>query len=150
MSKDSEYLVELIPFGDIDQLYPVWQQLKPMIESNKSSWSYYYTIDSIRDRVLTGAWQVWVIFDKDRAIKYAKLTRIIKYPKKRVIDSALFLGKGIVKDKKAIRQFCQVIEYWAKANGIELARIEGRRGWIKVFARFGYHLCGVVILKEIK
>lgn len=120
----------------IDQLRAeldrVWPWLEKAIERSGGT----HHKEHLLARIFAGKAQLWT--EEDGAC----VTTIEKY------DTGLLEVYGWLAggELEAVQRIVARIEKWAKANGINRARIEGRRGWVKALP--GYRELATVICKE--
>jgi hypothetical protein len=111
---------------------------RPWIEAALGYSGGTHDFADVVDMIGTGQLQFWP------APKGCLVTEIITYPKKRVLN--VFLGGG---DMAQILDMQDAVTAWAKAQGCDATTIQGRPGWERVFAKYGWKRTHTVLSKDI-
>lgn len=100
--------VQLVP---PDQVYGVWDKVKPLIEASLNVGFGYTTIDQAK-MLLTKGLQTLLIAVDEGEIVGAMVVEFVNYPNERVIFLVELGGKAVV-DQSVLDQ----VEDWARQNG---------------------------------
>jgi hypothetical protein len=100
--------VQLVP---PDQVYGVWDKVKPLIEASLNVGFGYTTIDQVK-MLLTKGLQTLLIADDEGELVGAMVVEFVNYPNERVIF-LVELGGNAVVDQSVLDQ----VEDWARQNG---------------------------------
>lgn len=100
--------VQLVP---PDQVYGVWDKVKPLIEASLNVGFGYTTIDQAK-MLLTKGLQTLLIADDEGELVGAMVVEFVNYPNERVIF-LVELGGNAVVDQSVLDQ----VEDWARQNG---------------------------------
>lgn len=121
----------------IEELQAELDRVWPWLEASLVPYGDTHRKEHVLARILAGKAQLWTEDDA------ACVTTVEKY------DTGLLEVYGWLAggNLKTVQQIVARIEAWAKANGINRARIEGRRGWVKALP--GYRELATVICKEL-
>ena len=103
-----------------DKVEPIWPLVEPLIQKAIDRGQGEYEAGDILAFLLSRDMQLWVSDD----LEAAAVTQIIVYPRRKVCSVLLVGGCGLHQWKNT-----KVIETWAAAQGCELMRAHGRRGW---------------------
>lgn len=94
-----------------DQIYTVWDEVKPLIEASLDVGFGYTTIDQVK-LLLTKGTQTLLLAVDDGQIAGAMVVEFVNYPNERVIFLVELGGKAVV-DQSVLDQ----VENWARQNG---------------------------------
>lgn len=137
-------VVELVPHTDVVHLDKVWNEIEPMLMEYEEVWGFLYTIDWIKNTIMSGAIQVWILRDAlDSPVKLVYLTQIMKYPQRDVLEVFFTCGEGLFKHQDLL----EVVEQCAVRSGVEISKIGGRRGFERLLKRRGYRMENVTFTK---
>jgi len=109
---------------NLDQLDRCWPWL---VAALKRTGVKHHTYASLRSDLLAGRAMLWP------SEHGAVVTECVIEPDARVVRC--WLGGG---DMKAILAMVPGIEAWGRAMGCNVASVEGRKGWERVFRPLGY------------
>lgn len=130
-------------FELIEKMWPV---VAPLLEpAVKRSNGCYETSDVYAD-IQTGHQELWVDVDENDALKInaAMTTMFDRYPRKKSLKVVFAGGK---KMKKWFPEFVELIEGYAKENGVTMLECYGRSGWSKIWP--GARINGVGTVKDL-
>lgn len=94
-----------------DQVYTVWDEVKPLIEASLNVGFGYTTIDQVK-LLLTKGMQTLLLAVEEDKIAGAMVVEFVNYPNERVIFLVELGGKAVV-DQSVLDQ----VEDWARQNG---------------------------------
>lgn len=94
-----------------DQVYGVWDEVKPLIEASLNVGFGYTTIDQVKLLLTKGA-QTLLLAMEEGKIAGAMVVEFVNYPNERVIFLVELGGKAVV-DQSVLDQ----VEDWARQNG---------------------------------
>lgn len=117
----------------------VWPHVAPWIAERVVARSNgEFSLEGIAERLLTGEWQLWVVFDGSyRAVLATELT------KEGIARVHFATGRGAEDWKHLIGE----IEEWARDNGSSRLRMYARKGWAKHLPDF--KMTHVVLEKDL-
>jgi len=104
-----------------------WPKVKDLLKKSVKFTYGRYTLDDIYDVLVSGEYQLWVVYEKDEFIA-ALATTITQYPQRKCVCIHFIGGTQLSKWKDKflfnLRRFARDM----KCDGIEAT---GRPGWIK-------------------
>lgn len=108
----------------------VWPKIHDMVVEamDKAKVTDYYGLDDVFRMISLKEMQLWICVSK-RQIKAFAMTKIVKYPKRQVID--IFLTGGRDMDEW-VQELWQTLKEYGKNNRCEEIRAFGRKGWTRV------------------
>ena len=112
----------------------VWRWLEPALKAGRDS----DTREDIEQQIATARAQLWL------GEGGALVTQLIKADQGRFVHC--WLGGGSL---RALLDMRGGIEAWGRSMGCDFASIDGRKGWDRVFARFGYERAGLEMVKRL-
>ena len=110
------------------QVEGIWEYVEPFIKTGLERGSVF-TLEQIREGLLTSNFQLWVWQ------KHEILAVLVTA----VIDKACVLLCSAGTEMREWSQHIDLVEDWAKSNGCERIRVQGRKGWSRVL---GYTIEG--------
>jgi len=110
---------------------------RPWIEAALEHGHGGHTFDDVASMILTGRLQLWP------AERGCLVTEIVVYPRCKVLN--VFLGGGEIDQ---LADMHGDVIAWAKAQGCTMATIQGRKGWERAFAKYGWKHAHTVLTKE--
>ena len=131
-------MVRGIPHWEVDFL---WVTIEPMIEKALKRGLGEWAAADIRAALLNRDMQLFAAY-RDSKIQAVMVTQILSYPQMKVCDLVLCGGEGLGFWKDNISD----VEAWASQQGCRMARLFGRRGWIKAL---NWQEAYTVIYKEL-
>lgn len=99
-----------------------WTRIKPLIERALTYGNGEWDAGDLLTLLLREEMRLWSAGD----FKAIAVTRVVTYPRKKICDVILVVGDGLKEWGRS-----QEIEIWAKAQGCQLLRCYGRRGWAR-------------------
>jgi len=139
-SRDEVELLAIPPEG-IEHVWPVARSQLALA----CSWTRKADLDVLRERLLDGFGQLWVIWVPGQKMSLATCVTEIE-----IADSGwktarvVLLGGGRL---EMWRHLMTDMEDWAKSESCDAIEIVGRPGWRRVFPE--YQHCETVIAKEL-
>ena len=107
-----------------------------------------YTIFDIRNEIISGKQQLWILFYGDNEMMMAATTMICFYPRKTTL-CVMFLGSN---DDTLWAKYRELVvgkfESFAKDNGCDGIECTGREGWARVLEPFGWKKSFTVLEKN--
>jgi len=141
-------MITFVPSKYVDLIY---DEIRPLYEKAAKRSLGYSTADDYEYFVYNETHQLWVILSKDEDIVAIILTTIEETDNKRVLY--IFALASIGDGDGAIHEFKEEVldelDNFAVINKCDSIRIEGRRGWKKIFSSSGYKEVAVVLEKDI-
>lgn len=111
---------------DPKQIEPFWEKAAPWIKDAMERGDLG-TFSDVRDDVLNGAALLWLVWS-DPIILGATVTQIIVQENRKICMIVACGGE----DAQAWLHLISKIENYARAEGCELVRIVGRKGWMRM------------------
>lgn len=100
--------VQIVP---PDQIYSVWDKVKPLVEASLNVGFGYATIDQVK-LLLTKGMQTLLVAVEEDELAGAMVVEFVNYPNERVVFLVELGGKAVV-DQSVLDQ----VEDWARQNG---------------------------------
>ena len=130
--------ISLIPTDHCERMMNVaLQLLAPAIKRSSGRW----TIENVRDGLIEGREQLWLVFNKDKDIVAATTTMIQAYPNMDMLE-IIFLG-GVGFDEWS-ESSVNVLKNFAKDCGCDGIETIGRKGFLKPMKGRGFNTPYVV------
>ncbi len=119
----------------VEELNQIWPVIEPKIAAAlEYSWGEMIPND-YGQRICDQTMQLWLIFDvKTRETIGLLLTEIVNYPRVRVCNVTLVNGERM----DEWFPYLETLEDWARQQGAEQLRWQGREGFIRKLRDFGY------------
>jgi hypothetical protein len=139
-----DYYLAIVPPLHVND---IWFKVLPHLMKGKEYWEDFYTIEQIKDALVLGRQQLWVMVDRPgKILLFACLTQIDEFPNKRVLR-ILYLGgsdlhRGMIKEMAKI-------EKWALEKGATMVDFLGRPEWAGLMKARKYEVPGYVFRKEL-
>ena len=111
-----------IPVEFLDAL---WPEVRGYVEQALRHSAGEYHVDDIRDEAEAARVQLWAVLE-DAEIVAAGATKILNYPRRRILECFLLAGEGFERWGEC---FTRELEGFAVHQGCHIARVTGRRGW---------------------
>lgn len=128
------------------QVLSDWDSLEYLLDMASEYWEEHYTLEQIRQLLLTGALQFWHLRREERALPYlGAMTRIDVYGLKKVLNFVWLGGESF----DEILSFLWVVELWAKKVGISEIEVTGRGAFERVLRGSGFERTHVVLRKRL-
>ena len=127
-----ELQISLVPLFAVEK---EWDRVKNLLKVATDMSGGRYRISDLKQKLVSGEFQLWVIFDQKFEIIAAVTTTCIEYPDGKFL-SGQFLGGTRLDDWKD--KFCDVFDGWGRDCGCKSVELTGRSGWSKVLAPNGY------------
>lgn len=134
---------------DFERLAPHSKQITAHFKRLAEKFPHDVTVQSIAMECISGARQLWLVFDEDDEMVAVCMTQV------RTIDAT---GKKIVtltshagdEGLSCVPAMCAEIEAWAAEQGADFTAAEGRRGWGRELKKMGYREYATVWRKPIE
>lgn len=123
--------ISIVPVNYIES---IWPQIEEYIKG-AADYSYgRFTVEDIKEGVLTKPQQLWIAFD-DKKIYGAVVTEIYVYPQ--TVALTMHFTGGI-ELKKWKNEMLQMLQRFGKDHGCKIIESYGRPGWEKIFKNDGF------------
>ena len=132
--------------NDVDWVN-VWSELGPMLDEHRQAWEMLYTKAHFAEMVRSGDMQLWRVYSTEtgKTLTFI-LTQVTKYPKQRVAEVILAIGKEFTDHLHLITFMEQVAVYY----NLKLIRFTGRLAWKKLLRHYGYSLRDANYYRELE
>ncbi len=110
-----------------NDIHLVWEDVRPLI-NRALEHSYTHGLGDIADGLFTGYMNLWVYGE----FQAAMVTQVLEDHHGKFCLLLTLSGDNFDEYK----QYLDVIEAWAKAEGCKEMRIYGRRGWLRKLPEF--------------
>lgn len=127
-----ELKISLVPLFAIER---EWERVSDMLKRATDQSEGRYDIEDVRERLLSGEFQLWIIFDRQLQIVAAITSTFTHYPRCKSL-SGQFLGGDRLDEWKD--EFCEIFDNWGRDNGCKFSELSGRAGWSRVLSPNGY------------
>lgn len=127
-----DLLVSLVPASDIAV---IWNQVSSMLKRATDLSQGRYKLADLRDKLVSGEFQLWIVFTRGGEIIAAITSTFTIYPQGKAL-SGQFLGGARLEDWRD--NFCEVFDNWGIDNGCKFVEFTGRAGWAKALQSNGY------------
>lgn len=111
----------------------IWQIIKPLLVKILDASKGEHTERTLFDAITSGEFQLWLAYSKTR-LDGIILSRFVRFPSGLVV---LFVqgaaGEGA--DFHLVSSL-ETLKSYALKSGVTDVRVEGRKGWVKKFAKF--------------
>lgn len=142
VAEDKDFIVSVVPLNSISS---VWPFVEAWLDRYPALWNRCQTKESLLENLTTGGLQLWLV-SRDSEIYLAFLTEVTHYP----THSSLFVVWAVGKElKRYVRIALSGIESLAASRGISTVYIEGRLGWQKILAPYGYKYVHTTVGKQV-
>lgn len=135
----SPLVLRQVPVPCLREVWPhVGGMIKSVVDRSKGDW----TIDGIVDRLLSGDWQLWVIYDGQfRAVIATEL--FLEMSGRKAARTVFATGLGA----KQWVHFQTELESWAQSMGCEKYTSLARKGWARYLT--DYKITHVLLEKDL-
>jgi hypothetical protein len=114
----------------------VWPKIEGFLDGAARYTYGRFTVDDIKNSVLTTDQQLWVAYDDKTEEPYgAVVTQVLTYPR---MKSLVMHFTGGIELPKWKDQMLDLLQRFAKDNGCVVIESYGRDGWEKVFKDDGF------------
>lgn len=113
-----------------------WDKLCVLLEESPETWANYYNLHNIYQQIEVGELQLFVIL-KDFSMEFAMLTRVNRYPKVTTVNCIWCSGREI---DRFLPMALESIDRFAYSVGANMIKLQGRFGWKRLLAPYGYGL----------
>tara|TARA_R110000803_G_scaffold75203_2_gene139524 strand:+ start:744 stop:1178 length:435 start_codon:yes stop_codon:yes gene_type:complete len=129
----------------------VFEQVKHLLQKPIDRGLGEYTIDQIRDLVISGRQQLWVgIDDKTGDFIVSAVTQIIPRVSGQTHMETILTGAVENTMEKWFEESAEALEEFGRLNGADHFIFYGRLGWRKMFKKRGYKEYYVAMSKDLK
>ena len=125
-----------------DRLVSVWHVAAPLLKKAFDRVDYPFSMDEILGKVEACDMQLWMTHN----LQMAWLTRILVFPRYKVLEVVAAGGKGI-DDWLAASD--ALFTAFASHHGCKYVEVQGRPGWTKVGQPLGYSPVWTTLRKEV-
>jgi hypothetical protein len=125
--------VSLVPPQFVDQ---VWNECVPHLRHAINMSAGRYNMHALYDKLISGEFHMWIVFDHNRKIIGVNTTTFHHYPTGERSVWGQFLGGERLAEWQD--QMCDIIARWAKDNKCSFIEFTGRPGWGRLLSRNGY------------
>lgn len=140
----SNLQVSLVPCWEVKN---IWDRVSRMLKLATDQSQGRYGLNDLKDKLDSGEFHLWVIFDPKYEIIAAITSTFTQYPQGKFL-AGQFLGGERLEEWKDI--FCQVFCNWGRDNGCKSIEFTGRAGWAKVLAENGFKEVFRIYQRELK
>ena len=135
--------ISAVPAEMLDQVWEsVFDYLVPAVERSHGRWS----MDSLKEAILQGTQQLWVVYEGDQPIKGVATTEIQDYPNKRMLAIQYLGGRDL---NGWAFSMLEILENFAKATQCQGIEATARKGFWKWMKDYEYQNAYTVFEKEI-
>ena len=113
----------------------VWGYVNFLLDKNPELWNTGHTKDSIRTALEQGMLKLWLVVSGAQVL-FAFFTQNSVYPNARILSVVWGSGARL---SEYIGLVLSALENVAAKTGQHFVSVEGRDGWKKPLANFGYH-----------
>lgn len=121
-----------------------WSAMEKELLRVPHIWNTYWTVDSIREAILCGAWQAWG-FGPEGVVRLTVITRVSGFPAGAVLQIILAWGNSL---DILLPVMEATFERVAQVTGCGYCEFHGRPGWQKKLS--GFERAGVVLRKKVE
>lgn len=139
---------EVVEVGRLEGVHflQYWPAIAGELRYIPHVWSDWWTLDSIHDAVLQGAWQCWVV-GTDETIRGVVMSQIVVYPANRIFQIVLAFGEGLL---SYVPHLEGAFEKFASDSHCTLCEVTGRPGWGPHLRRIGFHQGTTTFTKTVR
>lgn len=117
-----------------EEVIHVWGTVEKLLERAVAySNGRFDTVDLYMD-ILKGDQTLWIAFDEDRKIHAAATMRVVQYPGMKVLRIESLAGGKMA---EWVADAHTTASRYGKESGCSRIEAFGRKGWQRVFAKFG-------------
>ena len=127
-----------------EKIWLYWEHVSGYIQDSLKYSDDAYNLDSIKDSLIKGIMQLWVILD-DKDVCAAVVTQAVSYPNQKVIEILFIGGSGMSSWLHLIND----IKLWSKNLGYDAVQIYGRPGWEKLLDKYGFYKTHVLLRTKL-
>jgi hypothetical protein len=121
----------------------VWPHVFGMIAGACGRSNGRHTTQSIYQTLLGGTRQLWLVHHEDK-IEACFVTEIVIYPLTKRCHIVIGTGRG----RGNWQHLANMLEGWAKEQGCDGMESIARKGWARVFGRWGWSMTHVFLEKQ--
>lgn len=143
-----KYRVVCTQDWDYEQIAPYTKQITAYFKKLADQFPHDLTVQSIGMECISGARQLWLIFDGDDMVAVCMTQmRTVDATGTKIVTLTSHAGdEGLA----CVPDMCRVIEKWAAEQGADFTAAEGRIGWKRPLEKQGYKLYAAVFRKPVK
>ena len=131
----------MIARDELRALSDAFEEARPRIDAALEHSLGEYTTDDLKDMVMRGRATLW------HTEGYSGVTKVVDFPRKRWV--AVIAAGGSLEALRSLAKPGGAFEQYAQAVGADGIIIEGRKGWGRAFAPYGYKASTAQIVKEL-
>lgn len=129
----------------------VFEQVKHLLQKPIDRGLGEYTIDQIRDLVISGRQQLWVGIDEEtNDFLVSAVTQIVPHVSGQIHMETILTGAVANTMEKWFEESAKTLEEFGRLNGADHFIFYGRPGWRKMFKKRGYKEYYVAMSKDLK
>lgn len=128
----SEVMVSLVPAWEVKN---IWDNVSRMLKLATDQSQGRYGLNDLKDKLDSGEFQLWIVFDKGYNILAAVTSTFTEYPRGKFLAGQFLGGDGLDKWRD---EFCRVFHNWGRDNGCCAVEFTGRAGWARALASNNY------------
>tara|TARA_Y100001963_G_scaffold139488_1_gene205373 strand:- start:121 stop:531 length:411 start_codon:yes stop_codon:yes gene_type:complete len=130
----------------IKYFHLVWDSAREHLLRFEKRTGCPFTVDEIGEAVLNEEQQLWILVDEEEKITGAIVTQVLGYPRGKSLEIMACAGKDM---DDYLYDSMSMFEDFARTNGCDSIRLEGRRGWSKILKPYGFEEAAVVLERKI-
>ena len=144
MSVSRETIPMMVPVAP-EEVEAAWPHVVPWVQSIADRSRGRMTVASIKKACASGRWIMWAVLESGKPLAIG-ITEL-RQAETGKITCCLVGVSGQESDRWA--HLIADLEAWARENGCQGMRFEGREGWERKLKPFGYAKTHVVLEKEL-
>lgn len=143
MTKVNPFQVERL---EGDKFLHYWPMIEKQLSFVPHIWQQWWTMESIREFVLSGRWQCWGV-GTNNVVYGVVFSQIAMYPAQNVFQILLGIGQDLsemvdIVDASLFR--------FATSNGCTSAEVIGRLGWEPHLRKLGFKRVNMTMAKKLE
>lgn len=122
-----------------------WGQVEKLLLANPKTWEPYYDLENIYNGLQNDLLTLFITLDKTEVV-FAMMVQVNSYPKCRVVSFIWAAGREV--DKYLVLGLEALHEFAVMVGAAEV-KVEGRLGWKKILAPYGYNFDRVILRRPV-
>ena len=127
-----EIEVSLVPTPDVAA---VWDRVSHMLKRSTDLSRGRFRLKDLKEKLLTGEFQLWIVFTRDGTILSAITSTFTVYPQMKALHGQFLGGDRLVDWRDKV---CAIFDRWGRDNQCQIIEFTGRPGWAKALEGNGY------------
>ena len=129
----------------------IWPHVEDLLQSAINLNLGEFTIEDIKEYLLNGRMNLWVVNSQEDGTILAAVTEFIQYPREKRLGILLVGAKKntILKWFKQCWQEDSGLLSFARENGVKRFEILARDGWIRLLPKIGFKKYCTVLTREV-